>query len=205
MARDSRYDRDSLGCLAVGVSGLGWLPRTPCPLCVPELWRQVGAQLRAGWPYMAFVACLTRQPRNHRLTAALYPTLPNPTRQHNGWYGLGSELPVRLGGVELVKEYRFNVLCHDEDSCKKVMADMEKHYSVPAKRIRGPKDTIDSGDHFIKLKFDGITAADKVGQDMIKRYAELVRTISLIPPRKLKPPRKMKRSLWSILPLPFRH
>ena len=88
---------------------------------------------------------------------------------------------ICLGGVDLVREYRFNVLCINEDSCKKVMADMKQRYGVPVTRITDPRDLNDTGDHFITLKFDGITAADKAGQDMIKRYAESVQTITTIP------------------------
>ena len=77
-------------------------------------------------------------------------------------------------------EYRFDVLCMNDNTCDIVIAGMKQDYNDHVEKITNPKNR-DHGDHYVKLTCDNIDDADQVSREMIQRYSNYIRTITVKP------------------------
>ena len=77
-------------------------------------------------------------------------------------------------------EYRFDVLCVNNNTCDVVMAGMKQDYDDNVEKISDPKDR-DYSDHFVKLACKNIDDTDQVSREMIQRYSNHIRTITVKP------------------------
>jgi len=78
-------------------------------------------------------------------------------------------------------EYQFNVLCMNDATCDVVMGDMKQEYENSVKKIIDPKKRDGSGDHYVRLDCRDIDEADQKSREMIKRYSNYIRTITVRP------------------------
>lgn len=77
-------------------------------------------------------------------------------------------------------EYRFDVLCMNDHTCDVVMKDMKLEYDNDVVKITNPKDR-DSGDHYLRMICEDVDEADHKGREMIQRYSNFIRTITVKP------------------------
>lgn len=78
-------------------------------------------------------------------------------------------------------EYRFDVLCMNDNTCHTVMDDMEYEYPNQVHKITDMKKRNGSGDHFVKLTCEDIDDADRIGQEMLQRHSNFIRSITVKP------------------------
>ena len=77
-------------------------------------------------------------------------------------------------------EYRFDILCINDHTCDIVMNGMKQKYINSVQKITNPKDR-NNGDHYVKLTCDDIDDADMKSREMIQKYSNYIRTITIKP------------------------